>query len=246
MLRFFRQLRKEQLMYEKTRKYLIYAIGEILLVVIGILIALQVNNWNERNKDLRQGATLIQSITTDLESDMMMIDSMEVLVDGQIERFDSLQAQLTSPEVSREDVIELVKNDFDPFLGGIPGFKDNSYRSATSSGTISNLDADLREQLYELYLMQTMTMRVLQDYEQLYLNNVNEFVAHYPLKLSFVAFNDGAVYQHKWASPDFDHFTTLFNATGTSKRNFYRIMKLLLVEARTSTMETLSVLNDRG
>lgn len=47
MLRFFRQLRKSLIEKKKVRTYLLYASGEILLVVIGILIALQVNNWNE-------------------------------------------------------------------------------------------------------------------------------------------------------------------------------------------------------
>ena len=47
MLRFFRQIRQRLLTENKFSKYLLYAVGEILLVVIGILIALQVNNWNE-------------------------------------------------------------------------------------------------------------------------------------------------------------------------------------------------------
>ena len=48
MLRFFRKIRQGLLPDNKFSKYLLYAIGEILLVVIGILIALQVSNWNEK------------------------------------------------------------------------------------------------------------------------------------------------------------------------------------------------------
>ena len=232
-------------MPDNVRKYLLYAIGEIFLVVIGILIALQVNNWNEQNKNKERAGILIQTIKTDLESDIAMIDSIEALVDQQIAEFDYLQNKLTSPEVNREEIIQLIKNEFSPYLGGIPGFNDNSYRSAISSGTISYLDTEIREQLYELYNMQSMAMRILQDYEQTYLKNINEFVARYPLKLSFVTFNKGLVYEQKWASPDFDQLTTLFNGTGTSWRNFYRIKKLLLVEARKETMNTLSVLNNQ-
>ena len=46
MIKFFRKIRKKMLTDNKLSKYLIYAIGEIILVVIGILIALQVNNRN--------------------------------------------------------------------------------------------------------------------------------------------------------------------------------------------------------
>ena len=50
MLTFFRRIRKGLLVDGATSKYLVYAIGEIALVVMGILIALQINNWNEQNK----------------------------------------------------------------------------------------------------------------------------------------------------------------------------------------------------
>jgi hypothetical protein len=50
MIKFFRKIRQNLLMENKTGKYLKYAIGEIILVVIGILIALSINNWNENRK----------------------------------------------------------------------------------------------------------------------------------------------------------------------------------------------------
>lgn len=53
----------------KTGKYLKYAIGEILLVVIGILIALQINNWNEQRKTKNSEISYIQSIKNDLKGD---------------------------------------------------------------------------------------------------------------------------------------------------------------------------------
>ena len=51
MIKFFRHIRKSLLSENKTGKYIKYAIGEIILVVIGILIALQINNWNQSIKD---------------------------------------------------------------------------------------------------------------------------------------------------------------------------------------------------
>ena len=46
MIKFFRKIRQQLLAENRLGKYLIYALGEIVLVVIGILIALQINNWN--------------------------------------------------------------------------------------------------------------------------------------------------------------------------------------------------------
>ena len=51
MLTLFRKVRKTFLDAGQTRRYILYAIGEIGLVVIGILIALQINNWNEWRKE---------------------------------------------------------------------------------------------------------------------------------------------------------------------------------------------------
>ena len=54
MIKFFRKIRCDLIEKNKTRKYLKYAIGEIVLVVIGILISLQINNWNENQKYSRE------------------------------------------------------------------------------------------------------------------------------------------------------------------------------------------------
>ena len=55
----------------KTGKYLKYAVGEILLVVIGILIALQINNWNEAKKDLKEQITVLKNIKKDVLADTL-------------------------------------------------------------------------------------------------------------------------------------------------------------------------------
>ena len=60
----------------KTSKYFKYAIGEIILVVIGILIALQINNWNENRKDRAVELKILKSIKNDLEQDIVNINDM--------------------------------------------------------------------------------------------------------------------------------------------------------------------------
>ncbi|MDT0559547.1 DUF6090 family protein [Ichthyenterobacterium sp. W332] len=72
MIKFFRKIRQNLLMENKTGKYFKYAIGEIVLVVIGILIALQINNWNQNRLKKIQVNTYLKSITTDLKSDISL------------------------------------------------------------------------------------------------------------------------------------------------------------------------------
>ena len=69
MIKFFRKIRQNLLMENKTGKYLKYAIGEIILVVIGILIALQINNWNENKKLEAKTQDYYKQLLEDLKKD---------------------------------------------------------------------------------------------------------------------------------------------------------------------------------
>ncbi|WP_411896254.1 DUF6090 family protein [Winogradskyella sp. A2] len=75
MIKFFRKIRQKLLSENKFSKYLIYAIGEIVLVVIGILIALSINNWNEERKANLREQSLYQNILTDLENEDVRLNS---------------------------------------------------------------------------------------------------------------------------------------------------------------------------
>ncbi len=70
MIKFFRKIRQKLIEDGNPKRYLIYAIGEILLVVIGILIALQINNWNEGQKNHRAEKEKYAAIILDLERDL--------------------------------------------------------------------------------------------------------------------------------------------------------------------------------
>ena len=70
MIKFFRGIRQNYLSEGKTGQYLKYAIGEILLVMIGILLALQVNTWNEKRKADQLQFEILQELRQSLESDL--------------------------------------------------------------------------------------------------------------------------------------------------------------------------------
>ena len=74
MIKFFRHIRQNLINENKFSKYIIYAIGEILLVVIGILIALQVNNWNENRKEVIKSKNYLTEFLKDLEENSKLID----------------------------------------------------------------------------------------------------------------------------------------------------------------------------
>ena len=79
MIAFFRQIRKGLLDSGVTRKHVLYAIGEIALVVVGILIALQVNNWNEWRKDKILEKEILNDLKINLENNYCIIGGRMII-----------------------------------------------------------------------------------------------------------------------------------------------------------------------
>ncbi len=75
MIKFFRNIRQNLLSEGKTGKYLKYAIGEILLVVVGILIALSINNWNDERKSEKLEKKYLIRLKNDLEQDTLYLEN---------------------------------------------------------------------------------------------------------------------------------------------------------------------------
>ena len=74
MINFFRKVRKKLADDNKPLKYMRYAIGEIVLVVVGILIALSINNWNEDRKDRVRENEILHDIITNLETNIVSLE----------------------------------------------------------------------------------------------------------------------------------------------------------------------------
>jgi len=88
MIKFFRKIRFDLMGKNRTGKYFKYAIGEIVLVVIGILIALQINNWNEIRKKKKQIDVIYTTIKQNLKTDLKTIKEP-------IEFYENLDSTLT-------------------------------------------------------------------------------------------------------------------------------------------------------
>tara|TARA_R110000765_G_scaffold261829_1_gene361810 strand:- start:276 stop:1022 length:747 start_codon:yes stop_codon:yes gene_type:complete len=90
MIKFFRKIRQNLLKEGKTSKYFKYALGEIVLVVIGILIALQINNWNEDRKDNSEEQKILINLNTEFKSNLIKLDSIILGINYSIKSMDSL------------------------------------------------------------------------------------------------------------------------------------------------------------
>ena len=89
MINFFRKIRKKLADQNKPLKYFRYALGEIVLVMIGILLALQVNNWNEARKDQQELRNFLQGIVVDMKRDIRQVEIVNEELKEENERIKS-------------------------------------------------------------------------------------------------------------------------------------------------------------
>ena len=90
MLRFFRRIRQKLIDSGSVTKYLLYAIGEILLVVIGILIALQVNNWNEERIERNQEEKIISRLNSEFINNLSELEGVRARLDSSLYALETL------------------------------------------------------------------------------------------------------------------------------------------------------------
>ncbi|WP_218841857.1 DUF6090 family protein [Winogradskyella ursingii] len=151
MLKFFRHIRQHLLSESKFSKYMLYAIGEIILVVIGILIALQINNWNDNRKnDIKERNVLI-NLKTDLTADMQKLDTLKIQFEKAAESKEVFESFLYYKDRINIPLSEHFKNQFIHIWGD---FNPNTItidelKNSNSANLISN--PELSRALYALY-----------------------------------------------------------------------------------------------
>ncbi|RIW18263.1 hypothetical protein D0X99_00770 [Algoriphagus lacus] len=148
MISFFRKIRQQLLSQNRVTRYLVYAIGEIFLVVIGILIALQINNTNESSKLRVKEAILLSEMKSNLQSDLL---DLEFNISGN-------QKRITSNEVILSALSEKkpYHDSLKPYFGSIFGnfqLSENtaSWENLKSVGLDLISDDSLRNRISYLY-----------------------------------------------------------------------------------------------
>ncbi|NVK48582.1 MAG: hypothetical protein HWE09_02360 [Cyclobacteriaceae bacterium] len=163
MLHFFRTIRKKLIEQDKVRNYIWYALGEIFLVMIGILLALQVNNWNSERLDRK----------TSIEYHKRMVYDIDVLV-KRLED-ESVRASAINKNLS-QTVLILEKGEFNDSTAAIVdfaltryfqitafSFQIASYEEMKATGQLALIDnLELRQKLYS-YAIYASTISSIVD-----------------------------------------------------------------------------------
>lgn len=143
MIRFFRQIRFKLMSENKTSMYLKYALGEIVLVVLGILIALQINNWNEARKEDKALKEYLVKIRSHTSEDLEKLDQISAgrgLMAENCKKARKLILDKTegqNPYVLMSAAVAFADFYFKPNTGGYDALKSSAY-----FGKINNTPLD--------------------------------------------------------------------------------------------------------
>tara|TARA_B000000532_G_scaffold16779_1_gene11828 strand:- start:129 stop:860 length:732 start_codon:yes stop_codon:yes gene_type:complete len=169
MFKFFRNIRQSLLMKDKITKYYKYAFGEIVLVVIGILIALSINNWNEARKNRIEQLILINNIIEDLRLDSIHINKSLSEVGNQKRLVDDLISKsLDNEKKLNYQLIGLLRFSSD--------FRPISQRNHSVS--VSNLDDEfIRELLQGYFIEEDKVLDIFLEYVDIIHNKIRPYLS---------------------------------------------------------------------
>lgn len=156
MIKFFRVIRRQLLAQKKLSNYIVYAIGEIILVVLGILIALQINNWNETRKSIDQEHSYLTRLLSENKQDLITFSaSIQDLTIGK-ESITQFSEALKSHTINDSTLIQTA-NAYFKYGSIFPVFSSSSstFEDLSSTGNLKVIrNTVLRESVVEHYANQ--------------------------------------------------------------------------------------------
>ena len=223
MIKFFRKIRQKLLSENKFSKYLIYAIGEIILVVIGILIALYINNLNTEKQDFITLNGYLNNISQNIKVDEVNLDRIAVFRDSSIIGskyfIHIIEQENTTKEQYSIYFSEYFK--YNPWLDKYFQSNNSGFEALKNSGYLSKIQqTTLEAELYKYYGLVEQI-----ENEEKYLNNFME-------EMKFDIYKNNIVHPIKpivWkgvgnieANEDFDDLRIFFkypSVIGSHSRN---------------------------
>ena len=160
MIKLFRNIRQNFIMENKTSKYLKYAIGEIVLVVIGILIALQINNWNETKKEHHILRGHLETIVENLNNNQVqLIALIQHRQKSHALSTQMINAYKSNNNADSDTIIEailsiVVERKFDPELSGFERLKSSTLYESQAINAIRDLAVEYNKIIEEIKFME--------------------------------------------------------------------------------------------
>ena len=225
MIKFFRRIRQNLLARGKTATYFKYAIGEIVLVVIGILIAVQINSWNTSYQKEKLKTTYTQNLISDLVKDTLQLnDRVKWNKDGFLKLNDSLRVIFAKPTTTVNDIKQIGKKIGIKGLRTLNTYNDNTFKNLISSGNIDLFEQDLIQKIMNLNRSQNVEIEVSNGNRESYFRIYNNYLLRYIGRSGDI---NKTIKTELWKNVDATEFASIYiNATNVNHHAVLRYIEL--------------------
>jgi hypothetical protein len=242
MINFFRKIRQKMLIENKFSKYLLYAIGEIILVVIGILIALSINNWNQKIKRQELRQSYLKLLIVDIAQDTIEIKNIIEYQISDTLRISAHRKELTKDGATLDDLVRIMVYEFDPRIGGLRSFNSQTFDALVSTGNIDLIDPDILKSLGKIDGLQ-------EDY----LSFIGEFIDFYRKSgdpaintlRSVGVIDKGPIFDKMIKEIDKIKLANYFNGKLTLKRQTSRVSIRFLNTIQHEKVKLIDLINEK-
>lgn len=162
-MKFFRKIRQRLLVNEKISKYLFYAIGEIILVVIGIVLALQVNNWNENRKVRNNEVNLLIELQSDLKFNLHEMVDLSKSLSSRISAANQIITNTRLDTIAMDTVKKWFEDIYENSNFNSP---QNVYQKMLNSDNQLITNPKIREWVTDLYEFKFRNIHINQENEK--------------------------------------------------------------------------------
>ncbi len=217
MIKFFRKIRFDLMEKNKTGKYFKYAIGEIILVVIGILIALQINTWKTEYENKKVVIKNCKTLIKNLEKDSVYMTNVLQAMKSQNDKLLDFEQRLSEITATIDTVIKIARYEFEPVVQTIEFPNENEYNTMIISGEINLFDREITQDIYDLYSQHQFLDKVSQENFELFVRAVETFNNNYSLDSSITTIK-GHLQDELWQDVNAKDLIAKFDKILLSKR----------------------------
>lgn len=199
------------------KNYVFYALGEMVLIVLSLLLALQLNELNQKSKNSKLRQSYYKSLIEDYQSDLKQIMIVKNAFQKELKQIDKFGQRLNSPLATQDTLIEIVRREFNPNIPPFVSYTATTFETLKETGNVELLGNDVLQLinvLQKLHEEQKAYQHIsLESHARLLENYLN----NYPLKKGVI--NSGSLHEKLWSKIETKNLLLEFNGLLTITRS---------------------------
>jgi hypothetical protein len=244
MIKLFRNIRRKLLAEGKITNYIKYGIGEIVLVVIGILIALQINNWNENKKTDLKIKRSLEALRSDLIQDTLLIIKRQPFIIEQFQFNESLRLRAAKPNATLDTLIQIMHHQFNPNWSAQIIYNTNAYNSLNQTGLIENLSDSLKTNIKNFYNKKLSLSGRVEQTTNDYREKITSYVNTYTFGSTLIHDQGKLIDSLVWKNINPGHLAATFQGVSNFKRILFTETREEMAYSLTHSRKLLNQVNN--